>query len=500
MPTTNTNEDMSSYIYPLVAVRRRLSMSFNPAKAPIPSGALSRIIWHLLRICLSFSLLPVDNTILVVAGFLVCLRSAANRRRVARTVRPHPRTVLITGVGTAHGLALARSWAAKGHRVVGADVTDLNLPVRSGGSLSKAIVTFYQISKDHYVSRLLDIIQREKVDLWIPCSPNSTSIEDGMTRQVIESRTSCKCIALQTELANCFADPHSFRLYLIEQELPVLEYHTVRSRDAVHKILHRSPTKSYQISRATPSATDKTLLLPRRTLSNTYTSISEIQITKERPWILQQQARLGEVFADLLVVRGHVQAIKVRLSDSHPSTRGSRLDKALDFSVHKLMQTFAAKGGVCLTGHLTIKLMVDEEFDAHSVRHTIYIAGCTSGAETVENLMYNEPCSLISGYLFVFPSDPVEIAHTTPTLLPAHSKPTFPRAAILSAALQFSLFHYLFTALEVARTELGRLFFWNDPLFSVVDPVPWWWQVHVYQPLREIWGLVKQIREAGLTS
>ncbi|KAJ5576196.1 hypothetical protein N7535_003122 [Penicillium sp. DV-2018c] len=419
-----------------------------------------------------------------------------------RTVRFHPRTVLITGIGTAHGLALARSWAAEGHRVIGADVTDLNLPVRSGGSLSKAIVAFYQISKDHYVSRLLDIIQREKVDLWIPCSPNSTSIEDAMTRQVIENRTSCKCIALQTELATCFADPHSFRLYLIEQDLPVLEYHTVGSRDAVHKVLHRSPNKSYQISRATPSVTDKALLLPKRTLSNTYTSISEIQITKERPWILQQQARLGEVFADLLVVRGHVQAMKVRLSDCHPYTRdSSRLDKALYFSVYNLMQAFSAKGGVCLTGHMTIKLMVDEEFDAHSVRHTIYIAGCTSGAKTIENLMYNEACSPIAGYLSVFPSEPVETAHPTATLSPAHAKPTLPRAAILPAGFsQFLSFHYLLAALEFARAELERLFFWNDPLFSVLDPVPWWWQVHVYQPLREIWGLVKQTREAGLNN
>jgi hypothetical protein len=503
MSTIKSNEDMSSYVHQLVAVRHRLSMSFKSAKGPISSGALSQVIWHLLRICLSFSLLPVDNTILVLAGLLAYLRSAANRRRVVqRTVRFHPKTVLITGIGTAHGLALARFWAAEGHRVVGADVTDLNLPVRSGGSLSRAIVAFYRIPKDHYVSRLLDTVHREKVDLWIPCSPNSTSIEDAMARQVIESRTNCKCIALETELATCFADPYSFRLYLIKKDLPMLEYHTVRSRDAVHKILHRSPTKTYQISRATPSATEKALLLPRSTLSKTYTSISEIQISKDRPWILQQQPRLGELFADLLVVRGYVQAIKVRLSDSHSSTRGaSRLDKALYFSVYKLMQTFAAKGGVCLTGHLSVKLMVDEEFDAHSVRHTIYIAGCTSGAKSIDNLMYNERGSPISGYLSVFPSDPVETAQTTATLSPARSKPTNARAAMLPAAfLQFSLFHFLLTALEVAQTGLVRFFFWKDPLFSVLDPVPWWWQVHVYQPLREIWGLVKQTREAGLNS
>lgn len=491
---------MTRHIYPFVAVRHRLNMSIKSAKASVSSGTLSRVFWHLLRICLSFSLILVDNTILVVAGLLAYLRSTANRRRATRrNVRFYPKTVLITGIGTTHGLTLARSWAVEGHRVVGADVTDLDLPVRSGGSMSKALVTFYQIPKDHYISRLLDVIHREKVDLWIPCSPKASSIEDATARQVIESRTSCKCITFDTELAACFAHPDSFRQYVIEKGLPVLEYHRVQSRDSVHKILHRSPSKSYQISRAAPSANEKAMLLPRRTLSKTYTVVSEIQISKDRPWILQQQSRLGEIFADLLIVRGHVQAIKVRLSDSGSSTWGaSRLDEALAASVHRLMQILAAKGGVRLTGHLSVRLMIDEEFDTHSVRHTIYIAGCTPGANAVDNLLYDVPCP-IAGYLSVFPSNPADTANIAATLSSTRSAPTFARAAILPAAfLQFSLFHFALTALEVVEAELVRLLFWKDPLFSFLDPVPWWWQVHVYQPLREIWVLMKQTREAGL--
>jgi hypothetical protein len=41
-------------------------------------------------------------------------------------------------------------------------------------------------------------------------------------------------------------------------------------------------------------------------------------------------------------------------------------------------------------------------------------------------------------------------------------------------------------------------FFWKDPRFKTHDPFPWWWHVHVYQPMREIGLLVKQIREAGM--
>lgn len=451
--------------------------------------------WHLLRICLSFTLIFLDNTILILAASLAYLR--LNRRRPKRNVRFYPKTILITGIGTTHGLSIARAWAAEGHRVVGADVTDLDLPIRSGGSMSKALVAFYRIPKDHYISRLLDVINREKVDVWIPCSPKASSIEDATARQMVESRTSCKCITFDEDLAICFASSESFTKYVVERGLPVLEYHRVQSRDSVHKILHRSPSKSYRISRATPTANDRALLLPRRTLSNTYACVSEIQITQERPWILQQQSRLGEVFADLLLVRGQIQAIKVRLSDADASWGSSRLDQALSAAIHTLMQSLASKFGVRSTGHLTVRLMIDEEFDAHSVRHSIYIAGCTSGARVIENLLHDVPCP-IAGYLSVFPSNPVETAEITATMCPAPRK-TIARPAILPAAfLQFSFLHFVLTVLEVVESELVRLLFWKDPLFMILDPLPWWWEVHVYRPLREVWILVKQTREAGL--
>ncbi|OQD88127.1 hypothetical protein PENANT_c004G01358 [Penicillium antarcticum] len=477
-------------------------MTIKSAKASVSSGIAIRVFWHLFRICLSFSLLFLDNTILAVASCLAYLRSVASRRRTRRNVRFYPKTVLITGVGAPHALALARAWTAEGHCVVGADVTDLDLPIRSGASMSKALQAFYRIPKDHYISRLLDVIHREKVDIWIPCSPKATPSEDATARQVVESRTSCKCITFDTELATCFSHTDTFRQYVIERGLPVLEYHKVLSRDSVHKILHRSPSKSYQMLRASPSANDKAMRLPKRTTSKTYTSISEIQISKDRPWILQQHSRLGELFADILVVRGHVQAINVRLSSAHSVPWGtSRLDEALAAAIHQLMQTFAAKIGPRLTGHLSVRLMVDEEFDVHSVRHAVYIAGCVPGAQAVERLL-QDIISPTAGYLSVFPSDPVDVSSkTTPTLSSsrATSLSRFSAAGRLTALLfQSSWLRYVILVLGLSKAEFVRLLFWKDPLFSFQDPLPWWWQAHVYQPLREIWILVKQTREAGL--
>lgn len=479
----------------------RLDFPMMTLRASPSAEGLARLFWHLFRIIVSFSLLFVDSTILLLAVIQAHLRSTGSRPQPQhKSVQFYPKTVLITGIGTRQGLALARAWDAEGHRVVGADVADLDLPIRSGGSMSQTLLVYYRVPKDHYISRILDIVHREKVDVWIPCSPKATAIEDATARQVIESRISCRCIAFDTELVTCFTKPDSFRQFLAERDLPALERHQVRSRDSIHKILHRSPTKSYRLS---SSANKTAFILPKRTLSTTYTEVSEIKISEDSPWVLQQQNRLGEFFADLLVVRGQVHAIKVRLAEARSLPWGaSRLDEALATAIHRLMQTFAEKGGPRMTGHLSVRILVDQEFDASSVRHTLHIADCVAGAVAVGNILRDARCP-VAGYLTALSPEPSEPAvwDIAATLSP-HPRP---KRTILGNDFVVYLLSWLLpldlvkNSVAAIEAELLPFLFWKNPLFSPCDPLPWWWQVHVYQPLREIWVLMKQSRGAGLT-
>ncbi|KAJ5573570.1 uncharacterized protein N7459_007997 [Penicillium hispanicum] len=474
------------------------------SRAPVSEG-LSRIFWHLFRIVVSLSLLFVDNTVLLGTALLAYVRSIPRRWQTKQAdVHFYPKTILITGIGTPHGLALARAGDADGHRVVGVDVADLDLPVRSGGSMSTTLRAFYRVPKDHYISRILDIVHREKVDLWIPCSPKATAVEDATAREVVERRTGCKCIAFDPEWTDCLVHADSFRQFLVERGLPVVECHQVQSRDSIHKILHRSPAKLYQIQRLKPGANETAVILPKRTLSKTYSEVSEIQISKDSPWVLQQQTRLGEFFADLLVVRGHVHAIKVRLAEARSTHWGaSRLDEALAMAIHRLMQDLAAKGGARMTGHLSVRLLVDEECDRSSVRHTIHIADCVPGAVAAENLL-RDARSPISGYLALLSPELTEPAagDVTATLSPSpHSRPSILHHEAVVDLLPRFLFPGLVKAVATRlEAELAPFFFWAEPRFSYDDPLPWWWHTHVYQPLREVWLMMKQTREAGLTS
>ncbi|KAF3395811.1 hypothetical protein F1880_006759 [Penicillium rolfsii] len=466
---------------------------------------VSQVFWPLFRIAISLSLLFIDSAILVGISVLSRVRAAPDERQAAtRDVHFYPKTVLITGVGTPYGLALARAWDAQGHRVVGVDVADLNLPVRSGGGMSNTLLAFYRVPKDHYISRLLDIIHREKIDIWIPCSPKATAIEDATARQVIESRTSCRCVVFDPELTSRLIRPESFRQFLIERDLPVLDRHQVQSRDSVHKILNRSPTKSYHMRQISSSGSEAAIILPKRTLSRTYSEVSEITISKDVPWVMQQQTRLGEFYADLLLVHGHVHAIKVRMVATRaPHWGASRMDEALATAIHRLMQRFAVKGGVRMTGHLSVRLLIDEEFEHTSVRHTIHIVDCVPGASAIENLLRDARCP-IDGYTEVLSIDVTEPAAWK---VAATLSPTPQPSSTLIEIVETMLAGFLpggfpqdiiKSTLATLQAELTPFVFWKDPRFSSRDPLPWWWHVHVYQPMREIWLLVKQIREAGM--
>ena len=493
---------------------------------------------HLLRVLVSVAFLPLDNTILVVvylanyAGVLSSPAKALRRRRQAlQDVHFYPKTILVSGVNTPHGLAVARSWYLHGHRVVGADVVTDDRPTPtppSGESMSTALTVCYRIPQSQYVSRLLDIVQREKVDLWVPCSSETSAGDDAIAKEVLESRTPCKCIHLDPELARRFSNPDLFAQFLAEKDLPIVERHQVQSRDSIHRILHRSPSKVFRLRKsAAGSGTVRSdgndggdpLILPKRTLSLTYSQVSEVPISKDNPWVLQQQTRLGEFRAELLVVRGQVKAIRVLRSGGDIHGQGpSRLDGGLATAIHKLMDQLATKGGPRMTTHLTVQLHVDEQFEANSVRYVVHIAGCTLGAFAVAHLLQDgSSTSLVTGYLSLLsPCTTTSLCREggersqdgkAPEQRQQDEEEEEEVATIYTEKTRrFSLYQMvrsydvrrilpaLYPACEHlddwVHREADRLLFWNSWRFSPFDPLPWWWHVHVQQPLEEVGSLL----------
>ncbi|KAF9891026.1 hypothetical protein FE257_005283 [Aspergillus nanangensis] len=486
------------------------------------------MILHLLHIIISCILLPLDNAILIAAYLWRHLSPSAthHRQTTLRDVQFYPKTALITGVDTPHGLAVARAWYQQGHRVIGADISphaghDL---IPASQNMSTVFAAFYHIPSAHYTTRLLDIIQREKADLWIPCTGpdennrgDDASENDAAAKQVIESYTNCTCITLDPALARCFRNPESFIRDLAEKGLPVIESHQVQTRDSVHKILHRSPTKVYHVRRPSflkgaGSDGHATITLPKRTMSLTYSEVSEMQISKDQPWVMQQQSRLGEFYAQVLVVRGEVKALRVSAAEKHARWGRSRLDQGLAAAIHKLMDRFAARCGPRMTGHLCVRLMVDEEFDANQVRYVIHIGGCAQGAgATADLLLEVSPRVLVRSYLSILSSLQVNGVVSSTYCKESHPRPQVEVIIPPLRRRRFSLYRQgresgirrilpaLYPAMQETDKVMGEaanlLFFWLNWRFCSFDPLPWWWHVHVYQPLRDVEAILGSANE-----
>ncbi|KAL4738413.1 hypothetical protein BDV11DRAFT_136780 [Aspergillus similis] len=457
-----------------------------------------QLLGHLLRIIVSLLFLPLNNLILFVAlavGFLSLffpLSALRRRQGILQDVRFRPKTILVTGLNTSHGLHIARCWYNEGHRVVGADIAEARFA--SGGSLSRTLVAHYRISKSQYVSRLLDIVLREKVDIWIPCAQDASVVEDGMAKQETESRTNCRCVTLDPELASQWSQSESFVQYLIDHGHPVVENHEVHSRDFIHKILHRSPTKVYHLRKAALAVnTGEIIVLPKKTLSSTYLEVSRIQISKDGPWIMQQHARLGEFIAEVLIIRGHVAVIVLR-SASRGSDRGrSRLNEGLAAAVHQVVDNFASEGGSRVTGHFLMRLVVDEQLHLNSVHYEVYIAGCTQGAATIADLLQDTPArTLVDQYLAIL-EDALKTSGNG-FIRPEVRLRTLSRLSSVYQAITNHDSRKARTALYSIAKQIdwtldraGKLMLcWTNWRFSIIDPLPWWWHIHVYWPLTEL--------------
>ncbi|KAL4932944.1 uncharacterized protein BDV17DRAFT_143945 [Aspergillus undulatus] len=490
-------------------VRQLSSISKQQIYEPMRRLVRGQVLGQLFRIAISLLLLPLDNTILVVAVVLQCLSPFSPhpnriRRELLRDLRFRPRTILVTGVDTPHGLRVARCWYNEGHRVVGADI--IGSGYTSGESMSRALTAHYRIPKPQYVSRLLDIVLREKVDIWIPCSQYASVVDDSLAKQTIESRTSCKCITLDPQLSSQWGRPESFLQYLREKELPAVENHRVLSRDSIHKILHRSPTKTYHIRQTAPTVdVEKTIVLPKRTLSLTYLEVSEIQISKDSPWLMQQHARLGEFIVEILVIRGRITAIMIRPPNSEPAWGDSPLNEGLATTIHRVMDRFVSKGGPRLSGHLSVRLMVDEELISNSVRYEVRIAGCTQGAARITHLLQKTPSrALVYGYLAILLDQDVSKSSAN-ALSPGTSlssrltrPPSVYRAIkTLNVRRVLPALYRVAQNVDWALYEAGKLLiFWTNWRFSIIDPLPWWWHTHVYWPLTELDRILHSVQQA----
>lgn len=467
---------------------------------------------NLVLIVVSLSFLPLSTFILFLSyAYRSFFPQNVERRRRRRSPHFYPKTVLVTGVGMAKGLRIARAFYSAGHRVIGGDFEPNGVMV--SGRWSKALSKFYKLSKPSeefgaavYISELVDVVKREKVDLWVSCSGVASAIEDGQAMEVLEKKTNCKCIQFDVKTTATLHEKDSFIHFTDELGLPVPETHQVTSRDAVHKLIHKSKGEKKYIMKTVGmddvSRDSIQTTLPRRTLSQTYSHISSLTITSSRPWVVQQYVHGEEYCTHAIVVNG-----KVKLFVACPSAellmhyQVLPETSSLSRSMLTFTQQFAARAGVGFSGHLSFDFLVEEKVSERGVERCILPIECNPRAHTAVVLFNGQKASndMADAYLAVI-QDSVQWPHgltngetaieeSEPIVQPGKGPAGFYWVGHDLIALFLLPFFRLLT-LQIGPLQfwkdcqmfLQHLLFWRDGTYEVWDPLPSWWLYHVYWP------------------
>ena len=343
-------------------------------------------------------------------------------------------------------------------------------------------------------------MRREKVDLWVSCSGVASAVEDGQAKEVLERKSNCRCIQFDVPTTSMLHEKDTFIVETQRLGLPVPETHNVTSRAAVHKVLNESPrTKKKYILKSTgvddESRNNIMTVLPRRTLSETYSHVSAIKIAQDKPWVLQEFVKGKEYCTHALVVDGEVKAF-VACPSLELLMHYEALPKDEPLSKAMLLFTreFVRRSGGQWTGHLSFDFLVEERESEKGVEKGLVPIECNPRAHTAVVLFTGREIEMVEGYMSAVerkkkanmngitngdeleeePVSPIGrvkyywIGHDLVTMV------VYPLLLLLLRRITMSKY------LQDVGAFIEHILLWKDGTYELWDPLPAWWLYHVY--------------------
>ncbi|KAL4734573.1 hypothetical protein BDV11DRAFT_209290 [Aspergillus similis] len=492
---------------PNLVYESRLVESFEPTG--VPPFFYSHIPKNILLILLSLVFLPTTGIIAITGLILNHVSKTPERARFEGA--PAPKTILVTGVSMAKGLAIARLLARETpHRIIGADTEPLRFT--SPGRYSRSIVKFYRLRSPRpgnprpYLDSLLAVMRKEEVHLWISCSSVVGAVEDGEVMAMAQTefgRDHFKAVQFDSATVKRLHEKDTFIEYIKSLELPVPESHRCTSAGEVQTLLNRGREKGKRFILKSIGVNDKArgkmmTLLPLDDEEATSSYLAALDISKSTPFLLQEYITGEEYCTHSLVVRGEVKAfVACPSSDMLMHYIATPPDSALSAKMLEFTTRVAERGGEEFTGHLSFDFLVrgrGEEARLSPIE-------CNPRAHTAVVLFQHTP-EMAHAYLSVFDPDldwrSKQDNHPSDIVVPA--PPGFNAYWIghdLVTLLILPVVAWLGGAGSIEETKHSlwtfwhHLLYWRDGTWASWDPVPFFALYHVYWPARFVESLVK---------
>lgn len=408
------------------------------------------------------------------------------------------------------GLCTARLLYRQGHRVIGADYSKL-----SHGRFSIAVDKFYLLSKpvtevaaqdvldkNPYIGRLLEIIQAEKVDLWISVSDVNAAIQDARARDTIESCTSARVIQLREPDVNFLHNKATFAEHVQSLGLNVPETKTVCNKQSLIAFLcqrggvslRSGYNKRYIVK---PIDVDdiarfNMVVLPQQTEEETLQCINSISFGDgiKPSHIVQEYIQGPEFCTHSLIVRGQLRAF-VACSSSGVLMHYSALpnDSTLSQKMLSFTELMVKAGGLDWTGHVSFDFLMKSDGlqDKLPEDIEIYPIECNPRVHTAV-VLFNNTTEIVSEYLITLEQN---IAPRVHPLYPEKLQGYYWIGQDFVEHVAYpAMTLFLFRDSTIGQFIQSVLVFcnhvWNcrEVTFEAWDPWPFWWLYHVYWPVQ----------------
>jgi hypothetical protein len=452
-------------------------------------------------ICSPFSIIVVVIAKILTTLSLINVSNPSPALHNGRKVK-----VLVTGVGMAKGMFLARALYQGGCTVICADFETPLAPVC--GKFSRACTRYYSLTGPKngrglqgYIQHILKIVQNERIDIWISCSGVATAIEDALVMRTLETETKCKCFQFDKHATFTLDDKYEFMRATADLGLTAPRWFLLDSPEQIGKVLK----KAIEIEPGTEGTQYilKNVVMDDLTRGNLPLLSSDQPIrmaevlesldTKRSKWIMQQYISGEEEYCThSIVVDGHVKAFTACPSTSvlmhyrqlHP---GSPLDDAmLRFTQAYATGMYARYG--CFTGHLSFDFLALNEPTAQGLQKTLMPIECNPRCHTAVVNFRGREKDLTSTYLSVLPG------YKAPDLVCGELKKDhevyYWIAHDLVVLFILPIIQFLLGITPFSQMISKHLDFWShillgkDPSFEWWDPLPWLVLNHVYWPGR----------------
>jgi predicted ATP-grasp superfamily ATP-dependent carboligase len=372
-------------------------------------------------------------------------------------INPNAKRILISGGGMTKALQLARSLAMSGHYIVLTEEYSFTAH-RFSRYVSRFCLSADTKNHAIYMPSIIDIVQREKIDIFVPVSHSWNECADSLVKQALLP-FNCETVHGELEQLQMLSDKYEFvtqarsfglavpKTYKITDPKQVLDFDFSKEKCQfiLKSILDNNLTRWDPIK------------LPCQTRQQTIDYLNALIINDEYPWIMQEFIPGKEYCTHGAVRNGELRLYACCESSSWLLRYKHIENKPM---ILEWVQEFCSKAN--LTGQASFDFIESNE------NGRVYAIECNPRTHTAVTTFYNHP-RVAEAYL-----DKTQL-------------PNGPIQPYTNARQTYWLYHELWNLLKVRRIDdllrqLQRLLNGKEAIYSTDDILPFFFQYTIHMP------------------